>query len=172
MSALMWNAGGTGRPVPGALRSGDGAPREGGPGQPELLRPLPGLRQDAVPPAQRVRGRVRIGVGQHRQDEGLGVPERVAVVTRPGQALGRDRTVFGAGAGLEHLEQREPHCLLDLWVAFQRRRPPWPRSHPGTPAAGRPARPSRWPSPRPARPGPGPGSRAASADWTSRTPGT
>ena len=39
-----------------------------------------------------------LGVGQHRQHERLGVPERVAVVAGAGQALGGDRPLLGPGA--------------------------------------------------------------------------
>ena len=69
-------------------------------------------------PAQRVGGSVRGRVGQHRQHERLGVPERVPVVAGAGQALGGDRAPLGPGARLEDVEEREPHRLLELGVAF------------------------------------------------------
>ena len=70
-------------------------------------------------PAERVGGRPRRRVGEHGQDEALGVPEGVAVVARPGQALGGDRALLGAGAGLERVEEREADCLLQLGVAVE-----------------------------------------------------
>ena len=41
------------------------------------------------------------------------------VVTGPGQALRRDRAVFPAHAGLQHVEQPEPHRLLHLGISVQ-----------------------------------------------------
>ena len=41
----------------------------------------------------------------------------MAVVARPGQALGGDRALLAAGARLEDVEQREAHGLLQLGVA-------------------------------------------------------
>ena len=63
------------------------------------------------------RGGVRRRVGQHRQHERLGVPERVAVVARPGQPLGGDRPLLAAGARLQRVEQPEADRLLQLGVA-------------------------------------------------------
>ena len=63
-------------------------------------------------------GGVRRRVGQHREHEGLGVPERVPVVTRPGQAFGGDRPPLGPRGGLQHVEEPEPHGLLNLVVAL------------------------------------------------------
>src|SRR5207244_8966510 len=57
--------------------------------------------------------------GQHWQYERFTVPERVPVVTRTGQALGRDRTVFAARACLEYVEQSEAHGLLDLRIGVE-----------------------------------------------------
>ena len=70
-------------------------------------------------PAQRVGRRARRRVREHGQDEALGVPERVAVVAGPGQPLGRDRALLGAGAGLERVEEREADGLLQLGVAVE-----------------------------------------------------
>ena len=70
-------------------------------------------------PAQRVRGGLRGRVGEHRQDEPLGVPEGVAVVARAGQALGRDRALFGPGAWLQGVDEREGHRLLQLDVSLE-----------------------------------------------------
>ena len=68
-------------------------------------------------PPQCVCGRVRRRVREHGQDEALGVPERVAVVARARQALGGDRSLLGAGSGLERVEEPEPHGQLKLGVA-------------------------------------------------------
>src|SRR3712207_8320514 len=46
------------------------------------------------------------GVGQHREHVGLGVPERVPVVARPGEPLGRDRLALAAQAGLDRKSTR------------------------------------------------------------------
>ncbi len=70
-------------------------------------------------PAQRVAGRVGRRVGQDREDEGLRVPERVAVVARAGQALRRDRPALAARAGLQDVEQAEADRLLELRVALE-----------------------------------------------------
>ena len=83
-----------GRPVPRALLAVDGPPREGRARQAQLSRMVQGGGQHVVPPPQRAGGRVRRGEREHRQDECLGVPEGVPVVTRPGQALRRDGTVL------------------------------------------------------------------------------
>ena len=40
------------------------------------------------------------------------------VISRAGQALRRDRADFGAGTGLQNLEQREAYGLLNLRVTF------------------------------------------------------
>ena len=78
----------------------------------------------------------RRGVGQHRQHERLGVPERVPVVARAGQALGRDRAPLGPRARLQRVEEREAHGLLELLVAVDLDVGARPRSRPGT-RAGR-----------------------------------
>jgi hypothetical protein len=77
-----------GRPVAGALLAMDGAPGERGAAQPQGGGPLLGQVQGGVPPAQGVGGGLRLGVGQHRQHVGLGVPEGVPVVAGAGQPLG------------------------------------------------------------------------------------
>ena len=61
---------------------------------------------------------MRLGVGQDREHEALGVPEGVAVVAGAGEALAGDRPPLGASAGLQHVEQAEAHGLLDLRVAL------------------------------------------------------
>ena len=110
--------GGAGRPVGRALLPADRAPREGGAAQAELLGAVAGQVEGGVPPAQRAGHGLGQRVGQHRQREHLGVPEDVAVVPGTGQALGRDRPLLGAGAGLQDVEQPEPDGLLDLRVAL------------------------------------------------------
>ena len=77
---------------------------------------LSGHRQGGVAPPQGIGNCLGGGIGQHGQDEGLGVPEGMAVIARPRQALGRDGPPLGACAGLEHVEQGEAHRLLDLGV--------------------------------------------------------
>ena len=72
-----------------------------------------------MPPAQCVAGGMRRGVGEDREDEALGVPERVAVVTRARQALRRDRTLLRARAGLERVEEGETDRLLELGIAVE-----------------------------------------------------
>jgi hypothetical protein len=70
-----------------------------------------------VAPPQGIGNGVGGGVGEHRQDEGLGVPEGVAVVARTGQALGRNGPPLGPGSGLEDMEEGEAHRLLHLGIA-------------------------------------------------------
>ncbi len=111
--------GGAGRPVAGALLAADGAPREGGAAQAELAGPLRGAGRVLCRQRSAWAAASGHGVGQHRQHERLGVPERVAVVAGPGQALGRDGPALGPGAGLQHVEQAEPDRLLDLLVAVE-----------------------------------------------------
>ena len=108
--------GGAGRPVGRARLAGDRSPREQRALQAVLSGPLDGHRKRVVPPAQRIGGRVRGRQGQHRQHEGLGIPERVPVVAGPGQPLGGDRLGLRARTGLQHVEQREAHRLLHLGV--------------------------------------------------------
>ena len=110
---------GAGRPVARAFLAANRPPREGGAGEAELRGALAGEVERRVPPAQRVAGGLRRGVCQHRQDEALGVPERVPVVAGPGQALRRDRALLGARAGLKRVEEREAHRLLQLGVALE-----------------------------------------------------
>ncbi len=109
--------GGPRRPVARALLAADRPPRERGPGQAEIGRALLGQRQHQVPPAQGVARGGRLGVGEHGQHEGLGIPERVPVVAVPGQPLRRDRPVLRSRTGLQDVEQPEAHRLLDLGVA-------------------------------------------------------
>ena len=112
--------GGAGRPVARALLAVDRPPGERRAPQPELSSARSRARS-SVAWRQRSasRGGVRRGVGEHRQDERLGVPEGVAVVAGAGQALGGDRPPLGPGARLQHVEEREAHRLLQLGVALE-----------------------------------------------------
>ena len=161
-----------GRPVAGALLAADRPPRERGACEPELVRPLAREVERRVPPAERVGGRVRSGVGEHRQDEALGVPERVAVVAGAGQALRRDRALLGARAGLQRVEEREAHGLLQLRVALELDVGAVPELVEVRPLVVDAGRPSRCGAPRRARPRPGRGPPGASAGSTSRRRGT
>lgn len=109
--------GGARGPVPGAFLASDGPPRESRPGQPQLGGSPTREVQGGRPPAQRVGGGLRSGVDQHRQDEALAVPEGVAVITGAGQPLAGDGAAFGAGAGLQQMEQREADRLLAVRIA-------------------------------------------------------
>ena len=62
------------------------------------------------------RGAVYVSTGSTNR---LGVPERVPVVPGAGQPLRRDRPPLGPRAGLERVEEREAHRLLQLGVAFE-----------------------------------------------------
>ena len=83
----------------------------------QRLRPFAREVQGRVPPAQRVRGGMRRRGDEHRQHEALGVPERVPVVARPGEPLGRDRALLGPARRLQRVEQPEPHGLLHGGIA-------------------------------------------------------
>ena len=107
------------RPVAGALPAAECPPRVGGAGQAQFGRPLAGLGQVGVPPAQRRAGQLRRQVRQHRQHVALGVPEHVPVVAVAGQSLGRDGPVAVGAAGLDQVEHREPHRELQFRVAVQ-----------------------------------------------------
>lgn len=91
--------------------------RERGAAQAELGRAFPGGGQGVEAPAQFLGCGLRRGEGQQGQDERLGVPEGVAVVAGPGEPLGGDGALFGAGVGLEDVEEGEADGLLDLLVA-------------------------------------------------------
>ena len=119
------------------VRHGNAAPRS-----PSWRARCDGHRQGGVAPAQGVRDGVGCDVGEHRQHVGLGVPEAVPVIAGPGQALGGDRPALGPGPGLQHVEQREPHRLLDLGVPVELARRPGPRTRRGRPAARPAARPT------------------------------
>src|SRR5262249_49600548 len=108
-----------GRPVAGALLAADGPPREGGTVEAELLGPLASQVERRVAPAERVAGRVWRGVRQYGEHEPLRVRERVAVVPGTRQPLRRDRALLRPRAGLQRVEDREAHGLLELGVALE-----------------------------------------------------
>ena len=66
-----------------------------------------------------MRRRVRRGIGEYRQDKGLGVPEGVSVIPWVGQALRRDRSPLSPRPGLQNVEQRETHRLLQFRVSVE-----------------------------------------------------
>ena len=77
-------------------------------------------------PAESVGGRRGGGVGEHWENEAFGVPEGVAVVAWTGQTLRGNRSLLGAGAGLQRVEEPETDGLLKLRVPVEldvRRRP-------------------------------------------------
>ena len=117
MSAPMWKPAVPAGQYAEHSSPADGPPRERRALQAERLGPLPGQVEGGVPPAQHVGRRGRLGVGQRRQHERLGVPERVPVVAGPGQALRADRPLLGPGARLQRVEQPEADRLLHLRVA-------------------------------------------------------
>ena len=95
------------------------APRERRALQAQLCRPLAREVERPVAPSQGISDRVRCGVGQHRQHEGLGVPERVAVIAGTGQPLGGDRALLSPCARLQDVEQAEPQRLLELGISVE-----------------------------------------------------
>ena len=107
-------------------------------------------------PAAARRGTRPAGVGEHRQHERLGVPERVAVVAGPGQALGGDRARLGARA-----------AACSSWKRAKRR-PCWIS---GSPSSWTSAPPSsrrgsaRWAAASPSKPSASAISRLAST-WS------
>lgn len=54
--------------------------------------------------------------GEERQDEGVRVPEDVTAVPGPAQPACSDRGLAGVGRRRHEMEQREPHCQLELFV--------------------------------------------------------
>ena len=107
------------RPVSGALVPTNRPPGERRACEPELCRPLAGEIERRVPPAERVGRGARSGVREHGKHEPLGVPERVTVVPRAGQPFRPDRPTLGSRAGLQRVEDPEPHGLLQLGIAFE-----------------------------------------------------
>jgi len=101
-------------PVARAFLAVDGAPRKGGTGQAQLVCALLRSGNRRMAPAQRVGRSSRYGVRQDRQDKHLCVPERVSVVTCARQSLGGNGAPLGPRTGLEHVEQRKAHRLLQL----------------------------------------------------------
>ena len=70
-------------------------------------------------PAQCVGGGARQSQRQHRQDEGLRVPEGVAVVAGARQPFRRDGPPLPTRSRLQDVEEGEAHRLLDLRVALK-----------------------------------------------------
>src|SRR5947207_657230 len=106
-------------PVPGAFVPADRAPREDAAGKPELGCALACEVECRVAPAQSVSGSLRRGVGEHRQDEALGVRERVAVVARTGQAFRGNRALLSPRTRLECVKEREADRLLELGITVE-----------------------------------------------------
>ena len=110
---------GAGRPVAGALVAADRAPGKGGSFEPQLTGALPGQVEGGMPPAERVGGGARRGVGEHRENESLRVPEGMAVVAGTRETFAGNGALLGAGACLEGVEERKPNSLLELGVALE-----------------------------------------------------
>ena len=104
-------------PVARALLAADRPPRERGALEPQVRGVGLGDPQCRMPPAQGVRRGAGLGEHEDGEHERLGVPQTVAVVALPGEALRADRPLLGAGAGLEHVEQGEADGLLEARVA-------------------------------------------------------
>ena len=158
--------GGAGRPVARALVAADRPPGEGGALQAQGPRPVAGQLERPLAPAQGVGGGGRRRVGEHREHEHLGVPERVAVVAGAGQALGRDRALLTARAGLQRVKEGEAHRLLQLGVTLELDvgvRPELIQVGRAGRRAGRPSRGAGRPR-RPRRPGPAAPGTVRSAD--------
>ncbi len=83
----------------------------------QLAGPRSGRGQQRVAEPQRVAGRSRRRVREERHHVDLGVPEVVAAVAGPGDALGRDAGSVGARGGLHHREEVPAHRLLHLRLA-------------------------------------------------------
>ena len=106
MSALMWNAAVPAGQYPEhswprMVRHGNAAPCSPSCSARSLASGRICCRQRSASAA--ASGAVYASIGSTKR---LGVPERVPVVAGPGQALRRDRPALGAGAGLQHVEQR------------------------------------------------------------------
>src|SRR4051794_36090094 len=113
MSALMWycavpagyHADASSPPI---VRHGYSAPRwptSRGP-------PSGGAEHPAAEAEQRPRPR-RVRVDEERDDVDLGVPEVVAVIAAPGDALCRDTEALRTGGRLHERKEAEPHGLLE-----------------------------------------------------------
>ncbi len=93
-----------GRPVPRALAAVDRAPGERGALETQQLRTIAGMIERRVAPAQRLLRGARRCRDEHRQHEGLEIPERVPLVARPREPLARDRAQLQPRRGLMGLE--------------------------------------------------------------------
>ena len=164
--------GGAGWPVARALLAADRPPRER---HARELEHAPRARRARsmrrVAPQQRVARGLGCGVRQHRERVGLHVPEGVPVIAAAGQPLGRDRPLLRPRAGLQDVEERETHGLLQRQVAVEldvrarsQKSSRYARCAATQPVpAGAPRRGER--APRPGR-----AATAASAGSTSRRP--
>ena len=99
--------------VGGGLLTSDRPPREESSPLGQFFGSSSGLWKSVDPEPQGVLSDSRMGVGQHRDDVDLGVPEVVAFIARSGHTLGRDTQLVSAGRGLSNLEEVPPHRLLD-----------------------------------------------------------
>jgi hypothetical protein len=110
---------GAGGPVARALLSADRPPRERRAPEPQLPGALLGELERQASPAQRVCHDMGSGVGQHRQDERLGVPEGVTFIAGARQPLCGDRPLLTPGTCLKSVKQREPNRLLHFRVSLE-----------------------------------------------------
>ena len=111
------------REIGAALLSVDGAP---GVERALLVAELPragaGVRQDGIAVFEELSGKRRVRVEKDRQDIGLGVPEGMALIALPCQALGGDVAPAVSSGGLEDVEEIEAQPLeqgvvsLDLHI--------------------------------------------------------
>ena len=83
----------------------------------DLRRPLTRLVQIAMAELDQVLGHAGRGVGEERQNVDFGVPEIVALVTLPGEPLGRDPHTLCPRRGLTELVDVEPDRLLHPRIA-------------------------------------------------------
>ena len=104
-------AGGALRTVPGRL------PREPGAGAAVLGGVASGRLQSAQAVLEHRAGRFRVGRGQGRQDEDVGVPEDMPRVTGPGQPSRAQRRLPAGGHRGQQLEQGVPGAQLRLGVS-------------------------------------------------------
>ena len=107
---------GPGRVVRRGLFAVDRAPREERAVLVELVRAAAGRRKHEVPHPERVARPERRRVREERQHVDLGVPEVVAAVARPGDALRGNALAVGAGRGLRELEEAPAGGLLQVVV--------------------------------------------------------
>src|SRR5439155_15078551 len=83
-----------GRRVAGAFLASDRPPGKRCSLQTKLSSAVAGQVERGVAPEERIPGRVRGRVSEHREDEALRVPEGVAVVAGPSQPFRGDRSLL------------------------------------------------------------------------------